>query len=223
MGKEWKPWQILFWGAPNQCGSSFSHQVERQSLLRKQACSIGRKVMANLDHILKSRDITLPSTDHIIQAMGFPVDMCGYENWNIKKAEHEIIDAFELWCWRRLWRVPWTERRSDQSIHKKLTLNIHWKGWCWSWSSSILATCCEEQTHWKRSWCWERLRAGEKGVAEDEMVGWHHQLSGHLNKLREIAKDREAWCAALYGVSNSWTRLNNRKVTSLLPLVLFLF
>ena len=89
------------------------------------------------------------------------------------------IDAFEVWCWRRLLRVPWTARRSSQSILKKSVLNIHWKDWCWSWTSNSLAISCEELTHWKRLWCWERLRAGGEGMTKDEMAGWHHWLNGH--------------------------------------------
>ena len=88
---------------------------------------IGRKVMTNLDSILKSRDITLPTKVHLVKAMIFPVVMYGCESWTIKKAEHRRIDAFELWCWRRLLRVPWTVRRSNQSILKKSVLNVHWK------------------------------------------------------------------------------------------------
>ena len=91
--------------------------------------------------------------------MVFPVVMYGCESWTIKKAECWRIDAFELWCWRRLLRVPWTARRSNQSILKEIILNIHWKDWC----SNILATWCEELTHWKRPWCWERLKAGGEG------------------------------------------------------------
>ena len=95
-----------------------------------------------------------------VKAMVFPVVLYGCESWTIKKAECRRIEAFELWCWRRLLRVPWTAR-SNQSILKKSVLNIHWKNWCWSWSSNTLATWCEELTHWKRPWCWERLKAGE--------------------------------------------------------------
>ena len=91
----------------------------------------------------------------------FSVVVYGCDNWTIKKAECWRVGAFELWCWRRLLRVPWTARRSNQSILKKSTLSIHWNDWCWSWSSNTLATWCEEPTHWKRPWCWERLRAGE--------------------------------------------------------------
>ena len=90
------------------------------------------------------------------QTMAFPVVMYACENWTIKKAEHWRIDAFELWFWRRLLRVPWTARRSNQSILKEI--------WCWSWNSSTLATWCNELTHLKRPWCWERLRAGGGGV-----------------------------------------------------------
>ena len=89
--------------------------------------------------------------------------MYGYESWTIKKAECQRIDAFELWCWRRLLRVPWTARRSNQSILKEISPGVHWKDWCWSWNSNNLATWCEELSHWKRPWCWERLRAGGEG------------------------------------------------------------
>ena len=97
-----------------------SHEIKIRLLL-------GRKVMTNLDSILKSRDITLPSKFHLVKAMVFPVVMYGCESWTVKKAECRRIDAFELWCWRRLLRVPWTARRSNQSILKEMSLNIHWK------------------------------------------------------------------------------------------------
>ena len=89
--------------------------------------------------------------------------MYGCESWTMKKAEHQRIDAFELWCWRWLLRVPWAARRSNQSIQRKSVLNIHWKDWCWSWNSNTLATWCEEVTYWKRPWCWERLKTGGEG------------------------------------------------------------
>ena len=89
---------------------------------------LGRKTMTILDSVLKSRNITLPAKVHLVKDMGFPVVMCGCKSWTIKKAEHRRIDAFELWCWRRLLRVPWTARRSNQSILKESVLNIHWKG-----------------------------------------------------------------------------------------------
>ena len=124
---------------------------------------LGRKAMTILDSILKSRDITLPTNIRLVKAMVFPVVMYGCESWTIKKNECQRIDASEMWCLRRLLRVPWTARRSNLLILKKSVLNIHWKDWCWSWNSNTLATWCEELTHWKRPWCWERSKAGGEG------------------------------------------------------------
>ena len=131
--------------------SDCSHEIKRCLLL-------GTKAMTNLDSILKSRDITLPTKVCIVKTMVFQVVMYGCECWTIKKAEHRRTDAFELWCWRRLLRIPWTARSPSK---KRSVLGVHWKDWCWTWSSNILATWCEELTHWKRPWCWERLKAGE--------------------------------------------------------------
>ena len=99
----------------------------------------------------------------LIKAMVFPLVMYGCESWTIRKAECQRIDAFELWCWRRLLRVPWTAKRFNQSILKETVLGVHWKNWCWSWNSNPLATWCKELTHLKRPWCWERLTAGGEG------------------------------------------------------------
>ena len=132
-----------------------SHEINRQFLL-------GRKAMANLDSVLKSRDITLLTKFHIVKTMVCPVVTYGGENWIIKKADHQRTDVFELWCWIRHLRVPWTARRLIQSILKKSTLKILWKDWCWSWNLNTLATWCEELTHWKRPWCWERSKAEEE-------------------------------------------------------------
>ena len=121
----------------------------------KDAYSLKGKLMTNLDSILKSRDISLPAKVHLVKPMVFPVFMYGCESWTIKKAERWRIDAFELWCWRRLLRVLWTARR--------WVLGVHWKDWCWSWNSNTLATWYEGLTNLKRPWCWERLRAGGKG------------------------------------------------------------
>ena len=125
----------------------------------KRHLLLGRKVMTNLDSILKSRDITLSTKICLVKAMLFPVVMYGCESWTVKKAEYRRINAFELWRWRRLLRVAWTARRSNQSILKV----VHWRDWCWSWNSNTLATSCKELTHWKRPWCWEGLRAGGEG------------------------------------------------------------
>ena len=112
--------------------------------------------MTNLGSILKSRDITLPTKVHLVKAMVFPVALYRCKSWTIKKTESWRIDAFELWCWRRLLRVPWTARRSNQSILKDWC-------WCWSWNSNTLAMWCEEPIYWKRPWYWERLKVGGEG------------------------------------------------------------
>ena len=135
-----------------------SHEIKRRLLL-------GRKVMTKLDSILKSRDITLPIKVHLVEAMVFPVVMYGCESWTVKKAERWRIDAFELelWCWRRLLRVPWTARRSNQSILKEISPGISFEGIILKLKSSTLATSCKELIHWKRLWCWEGLGAGGEG------------------------------------------------------------
>ena len=130
-------------------------------------------------HILKSRDITLQTEVCLVKAVVFLVVMYGCESWAIKKAEHQRIDAFELWCWRRLFTVPWTARRSKQLILKKINPEYSLKGLMLKLNLQTFATLCKEVTPWKRPWCWERLKAGGEGSTEDGMVGRHHQLSGH--------------------------------------------
>jgi len=115
MGKQWKQCQtFIFGGSKITADGGYSHEIKRRLLL-------GRKVMTNLDSILKTRDITLPTKVHLVKATVFPVIMYGCESWTVKKAERQRIDAFELWCWRRLLRVPWTARRSNQSILKEIS------------------------------------------------------------------------------------------------------
>ena len=126
-----------------------SHEIKRHLL-------IGIKAMTNLDSILKSRDITLPTKVHLVKAMVFPVVMCGCESWTIKKAECRIIDAFEVLCWRRLLRVPGTARRFNQSILKEISSECSLEGLMLKLKLQYLvATWCEELTHLKRPWCWE--------------------------------------------------------------------
>ena len=135
MGKEWIQWQTLFSWAP--------------------------KSLQMVTIAMKLKDIF--SLVHLLKAMFFPVVMYRCESWTIKKTGHWRTDAFKLWCWRRLLRVPWTARRSNQSILKRISPDYSLKDWCWSWSSSTLATWYEEPTHWKRPWCWEGLKAGGEG------------------------------------------------------------
>ena len=156
MGKQWKQWDFSFWGSKITADNDCSHEIKRCLFL-------GRKVMTNHNNLLKSRDITLPTKVHLVKAIVFPVVMYGCESWTVKKAECWRIDDFELWCWRRLLRVPSAPGRSNQSIVKEISPGVHWKDWCLSWNSNILATWCEELTHLKRLWFWERWRADREG------------------------------------------------------------
>ena len=171
MGKQWKPWHILFWEAPKFSGN-YSHEIKRVLFLR-------RKAMTNLDSILKGREITLPTKVHLVKAMVFPVVMYGFESWTIKKAECWIVDAFELWCWRRLLRV--SNSKEIQPVHSK---GNH------SWIF-IRRTDAEAETpifspsdakNWligKDPDAGKDSRWEEKGMTKNEVVGWHHWLNRH--------------------------------------------
>ena len=121
----------------------------------------------------------MPTKVRIVKAMVFPVVVYGCESWTIKKAERQRIDAFELWCWRRLLRVPWTARRSNQSILKEISPEYPLEGLMMKLKLQNVGHLMERATHWKRPWCWEKLKAEEKGTTEDEMVGWHHWFPRH--------------------------------------------
>ena len=163
---------FIFWGSKITADGDCSHEIKRCLLL-------GRKAMTNLNSILKSREITLPTKVHLVKLMVFPVVMYGCESWTIEKAEHQRIDAFELWCWRRLLTVSWTARRSDQSILKEIGPGCSLEG-------QMLKLKLQYFGHlmWRAN-SFEKTDAGkdwgqeEKGTTEDEMVGWHHRLDGH--------------------------------------------
>ena len=173
--------RFSFLGSKITADGDCSHEIKRCLLLE-------RKAMTNLDSILKSKDITLPTMVHLVKVIVFPVVMYGYESWTIKKAECRRIDAFELWCLRRLLRVPWTARKSNKSILKRSVLGVHWKDWWWSWNSSTLATSCEELTHWKRPWCWEGLGVGGEG--DDR--GWDGWMAS-LTRWTWVWVDPRSW------------------------------
>ena len=134
--------------------------------------------------------------------MVFPVVMYGCDSRTVKKADHRRIDAFELWCWRRLLRVPWTARRTNQSILKEISPGYSLEDWCWSWNSSTLATSCEELTHWKDSDARRNWGQEEKGTTEDEMAGCRHRLDGHDFEWTLGVGDGQGGLACC----NSWDR-----------------
>ena len=143
MGKQWKQWETIFLGSKITVDGDCSHEIRRHLLL-------GRKAMTNLDSILKSRDITLPTKVCLVKAMVFPVVVYGYESWTIKKAEQQKMSAFKLWCWRRLLRAPWTARRSNQSILKDTNPEYPLEGLMLKFQ--YLGHLMRKATLWKRPW-----------------------------------------------------------------------
>ena len=171
MGKQWKQWLTIFLGSKITADGDCSHEMKRRLLF-------GRKVMTNLDSILKSRDITLSTKVHLVKAMVFPVVMYGCESWTIKKAEQRI-DAFELWCWRRLLRVSWSARRSIQSILKKISPGCSLKGLMLKLKLQYFGHLMWRANSFEDPDAGKDWGQEEKGMTEDEMVGWHHRLNGH--------------------------------------------
>ena len=184
--------------------SDCSHEIKRCLLL-------GTKAMTNLDSILKSRDITLPTKVCIVKTMVFQVVMYGCECWTIKKAEHRRTDAFELWCWRRLLRDSWTGRKSNQSILKEISPEYSSEGLMLKLKLQSLATWCKKLPQWKRAWCWERLKAGGEG----ENRGWDVWTISLTLRTWVWASSGSWWWTGKpgvlhsLGVTKSWTWLSD--------------
>ena len=175
--------------------------------------------LTNLDSIVRSRDITLPTKVCLVKAMVFPVVMYGCERWIIKKAERWRIDAFQLWCWKRLLRVRWTARRSNQSILKEISLEYSLEGLMLKLKLQYLATWCKQLTHLKRPWCWERLRAGGEG--DDR--GWDGWMASPAQWTWVWVNSRRWWWTGKPGMLQSMgsQRVGHDRVTELNELILY--